>query len=83
MCYSSGIQIGFSQNLYFGAESSDIPVRVRKTETQLARPVLLKVQPLTIEDALAMGLDIPLVQGDNITVNDTRDRIPNSCQSKR
>ena len=42
---------------------------------RMAHPVSLRVQPLTIAEALAMGLEIPLVDGVNITVNNTEERI--------
>ena len=42
---------------------------VRKSETSIAHPVTLRVQPLTIDEALARGLDIPMAQGLNLTNN--------------
>ena len=55
-----------------------ISTSVWKTQTQLAHPVPLRVQPMTIDEALVRGLDIPSVDGMDITVNTTegRRRIP-------
>ena len=48
---------------------------VRKSEIRMAHPVSLKVQPLTIADALAMGLKIPFVEGNlDIKENNTEER---------
>ena len=52
---------------------------VRKSETRIAHPVTLRIQPLTIDEALTRGLDIPTVEG-NLDIKesntDERRRIP-------
>ena len=49
---------------------------VRKSEIRLAHPVSLRVQPSTVDDALAMGLTIPPVEGNlDITENTTEERM--------
>ena len=58
---------------------------VRKSEIRMAHPVSLRVQPLTIADALAMGLNIPPVEGNlDIKENNTeeRRRIPIRAKGK-
>ena len=52
---------------------------VRKTE-RLARPVSLLIEPLTVEDALERGLDIPRFGDVNITV--INPRIPIRARGK-
>ena len=48
---------------------------VQKSETRIAHPVSLRVQPLTIDEALTRGLTIPPVEGNlDITVNTTEER---------
>ena len=67
------------------SESNEvITTSVLKTQTQLAHPVSLRVQPMTIDEALTMGLTIPLVDGVDITVNNTeeRRRIPIRAKGK-
>ena len=68
------------------SESNEvITTSVLKTQTQLAHPVTLRVQPITIDEALAMGLTIPTVDGVDITVNNTvqRMRIPVRAKGKQ
>ena len=58
---------------------------VRKSEIRMAHPVSLRVQPLTITEALVMGLHIPSVEGNlDITENNTelRRRIPIRAKCK-
>ena len=58
---------------------------VRKSETRIAHPMSLRVQPLTIDEALARGLEIPPVEGNlNIKENNTeeRRRIPIRARGK-
>ena len=48
---------------------------VRKSEIRIAHPVSLRVQPLTIAEALTRGIDFPPVEGNlDITVNNTEER---------
>ena len=59
---------------------------VRKSEIRMAHPVSLRVQPLTVDEALVMGLTIPPVEGNlDITENTTveRMRIPIRAKCKR
>ena len=52
-----------------------IGTSVWKTHTHLANPVSLRVQPMTIDEALAIGLTIPTVDGVDITANNTVERL--------
>ena len=52
---------------------------VRKTQ-RLAQPVSLLIEPLTVEDALMRGLDIPRVGDIDITA--INPRIPIRARSK-
>ena len=53
-----------------------ISTLVQKSEIRMAHPVSLRVQPLTIAQALEVGLNIPLVEGNlDIKENDTLERI--------
>ena len=58
---------------------------VQKSKTCIAHPVSLRVQPLTITEALAGGLDIPTVEG-NVNISDNtseiRRRIPIRAKCK-
>ena len=77
--------IEFKEAQYSRVESNlEIPVIVQKTEIRLAHPLTLRVQPMTIAEALARGLHIPLVDGVDITVNNTeeRRRVPIRAQGK-
>ena len=56
-----------------------IPVTVQKTQ-RIARPVSLLIEPLTVEDALMRGLDIPLVGDVDITA--INPRIPIRARGK-
>ena len=58
---------------------------VRRSETRIAHPVSLRIQPLTIDEALTRGLDIPTVEGNlDIKENTTeiRRRIPIRAKGK-
>ena len=58
---------------------------VQKSEIRIAHPVSLRVTPLTIADALAMGLQLPSVESDiNISDNtsEIRQRIPIRARRK-
>ena len=58
---------------------------VQKSEVRIAHPVSLRVQPLTVADALAMGLTLPSVEG-NVDISDNtseiRRRIPIRARRK-
>ena len=58
---------------------------VQKSEVRIAHPVSLRVQPLTVTDALAMGLALPSVEG-NVNIADNtseiRRRIPIRARGK-
>ena len=72
----SEVEFGFNHVQYTSSETNfEIPVTIRKTESRLARPVSLRVQPLTIADALLMGLSIPLVEGVDKAINIIQDPI--------
>ena len=60
-------------------------VIIQKKGTQLAHPVSLTVQPMTIDEALTRGLDIPLFDGVNITTEDSQERrrIPVRAKGKQ
>ena len=58
---------------------------VRKSLTRISHPVTLRIQPLTIDEALTRGLDIPTVEGNlDIKENTTeeRRRIPIRAKGK-
>ena len=48
---------------------------VRKSGIRMAHPMSLRVQPLTVADAVAMGLTIPPVEVGDITENTTDERM--------
>ena len=75
--YFSAVVIGFNLEEYASNEDVlRISSVVRKSEIRMAHPVSLRVQPLTVADALAMGLTIPPVEGNlDITVNNTEERM--------
>ena len=76
----SAITIGFNAIEYANDEDElTLPVTVRKTE-RLAHPVSLLIEPLTVEDALMRGLNIPLVGDVNITA--INPRIPIRARGK-
>ena len=83
----TAVSIGFTRDEYESSESKRvITTTVGRTETRLAHPVSLRVQPMTIDEAVAMGLEIPLVEGYfNITENNTdlRRRIPIRAKGKQ
>ena len=58
---------------------------IQKSEVRIAHPVSLRVQPLTVADALAMGLALPSVEG-NVDIADNtfeiRRRIPIRARGK-
>ena len=80
------VNIGLNLNEY--ASSEDVLMIssvVRKSEIRMAHPVSLRVQPLTITQALAMGLKIPPVEANwDITENTTEEqrRIPIRAKCK-
>ena len=77
---SKAIRIGFNAIEYVNNEEElTLPVTVRKTQ-RLARPVSLLIESLTVSSALALGLDIPLVGGVDITA--INPRIPIRARSK-
>ena len=60
---------------------------VRKSEIRMAHPVSLRVQPLTVADAQAMGVNIPPVEGnlnieENTSMERTRIPIRANCKCK-
>ena len=71
------VTIGFNLNEYANNEDvSMIRSVVRKSEINIAHPVTLRVEPLTIDEALSRGLEIPTVEGNlNITINNTEERM--------
>ena len=76
---STAAIIGFNSVQYASSEAKEIiTTSVWKTQTHLAHPVSLRVQPMTIAEALAMGLDIPTIDGVDIAINNTleRERVP-------
>lgn len=59
MSYATGIEIGFSEDDYREAEGEGaaIPLFISRSESVLlANPVLVRVTPLTIDEALARGI---------------------------
>ena len=80
---NSVVGIGFNQVQYANIESNlDIPVIIQKTGVRLAQSVTLKVQPMTIADAMTMGVSIPLVEGVDITINNTKERMQVPVRAK-
>ena len=58
---------------------------IRKSEIRLAHPVSLRVQPLTVAQALEMNLEIPPVEGDldiKDNTSEARMRIPIRAKGK-
>ena len=74
--YFLAVTISFNLEEYANSENAPgISTVIRKSEKRLAHPVSLRVQPLTIAQALARGLNIPSVEGNDITVNNTEERM--------
>ena len=71
---SLAVTFGFTATEYASNEEQlRIPVSVLKTQP-IAHPVTLRIQPMTIAEALTRGLSIPLVGGVDISVSDTDER---------
>ena len=84
--YYSAVDIGFNFDEYASTEDMlMISSVVQRSEIRIAHPVSLRVQPLTITEALARGLQLPSVQG-NVDVRDNtseiRRRIPIRAKCK-
>ena len=84
----SVVTIGFNLEEYASNEDElMISSIVRKSEIRMAHPVSLRVQPLTVADAQAMGVNIPPVEGnlnieENTSMEQTRIPIRAKCKCK-